>query len=103
LWFRAPEKGVIAFATGVLGAAGRQLLSLERVLGLTNLVSFLAAVTMVLSVAMIMVCARRWHKEYGGLGKSLMTFAVSMRIVVVYHGILIAWLWHIIRVPSAHT
>jgi hypothetical protein len=51
---------VLAFPTGLLGAAGRQLLRLERGQGLTNLVSFLAAVTMVLSVAMIAVCARRW-------------------------------------------
>jgi hypothetical protein len=38
---------VLAFATGLLGAATRQLLRLERGQGLTNLVSFLAAVTMV--------------------------------------------------------
>jgi len=49
---------VIAFATGPLGAAGRQLPSLERGLGLTNWVSFLAAITMMLMIA---VCARRWH------------------------------------------
>lgn len=34
---------VLAFATGLLGAASRQLLSLGRGHGLTNLVSFLAA------------------------------------------------------------
>ncbi len=94
---------VIAFATGLLGAAGRQLLSLERGLGLTNLVSFLAAVSMVLSVLMIVVCARRWHKEYGGLGKSLTTFTVSLGIMAVYYGILIAWFWHIIPIPTAHS
>ena len=77
---------IIAFATGLLGAAGRQLLRLERGMGLTNLVSFLAGITMVLSVLMIAVCARRWHKEYGGLGKSLTTFIVSLGIVVVYYG-----------------
>jgi hypothetical protein len=38
-------------ATGLLGAATRQLLRLEQGLGPTNLVSFLAAVTMLLSVA----------------------------------------------------
>ena len=52
--------------TGLLRAAIRQLLSLERGQGLTNLVSFLAAVTMALSVAMSVVCGRRWRKEYGG-------------------------------------
>ena len=68
---------VLAFATGLLGAAGRQLLRLERGQGLRNLASFLAAVTMVLSVTTMAGCARRWHKEYGGAGKSLTTFGVS--------------------------
>jgi hypothetical protein len=45
-------------ATGLLGAATRQLLRLEQGQGPTNLVSFLAAVTMLLSVAMMAVCAR---------------------------------------------
>ena len=94
---------VMAFATGLLGAGGRQLLSLERGLGLTNLVSFLAAITMLLSILMILVCARRWHKEYGGLGKSLTTFVVSFGIVIVYYCILIAWFWHMIPLTAAHT
>jgi hypothetical protein len=49
---------VLAFATGSLCAATRQLLRLEQGQGLTNLMSFLAAVTMLLSVAMMAVCAR---------------------------------------------
>jgi hypothetical protein len=40
---------VLAFATGLRGATTRQLLRLEQEQGLTNLVSFLAAVTMLLS------------------------------------------------------
>lgn len=94
---------LIAFASGLLGAAGRQLLNIERGLGLTNQVSFLAAVTTLLSVLMIAGCARRWRKEYGGLGKSLTTFAVSLGIVVVYYAILVAWFWHMIPVPVAQS
>ena len=94
---------VIAFATGLLGAASRQILRLESGLGLTNWVSFLAAITMVLSILMIAVCARRWHKEYGSLGKSLTTFAVSLGIVVLYYGILVAWFWHMIPSAATHT
>jgi hypothetical protein len=94
---------VLAFATGLLGAAARQLLRLERGQGLTNIVSFLAAVTMALSVLMMAVCARRWHKEYGGLGKSLTTFAVTLGIVVLYYGILVVWFWHMIPIAAAHT
>jgi hypothetical protein len=91
---------VLAFATGLLGSAGRQLLNLVRGQGLTNAVSFLAAVSTLFSILMIVICARRWRKEYGGLGKSLTTFAVSLGIVVVYYAILIAWFWHMIPIAS---
>jgi hypothetical protein len=87
---------LMAFATGLLGGAARQIFQLGRGHGLTNLVSFLAGVSAVFSLLMIAACARRWKKEYAGLGKSLSTFAVSLGIVVVYYGILAAWFWHMI-------
>jgi hypothetical protein len=64
-------------------------------------VSFLAAVSAVLSVLMIALCARRWVKEYVGLGQSLSTLAVSLGIVAVYYGILVAWFWHLIPFTAA--
>jgi hypothetical protein len=92
---------VLAFATGLLGAATRQL-RLEQGQGLANLVSFLAVVAILLRVAMMAVCARRCHREYGDLGKSLTTFAVSFGIVVVCYGILVVWFWHMIPIVAAH-
>lgn len=92
---------LLAFATGLLGAALRQMLRIGQWEGLTNEVSFLAGVTALLSVAMIIVCVRRWMKEYAGLGKSLSTFAVSFGIVVVYYGILVVWFWHMIPAVAA--
>ncbi|HEX8871370.1 MAG TPA: hypothetical protein VF758_01315 [Candidatus Acidoferrum sp.] len=92
---------VLAYSTGLLGAAGRQVLHIGEREGLTNGVSFLAAVTAVLSVLMIAVCARRWKKEYAGLGKSLSTFGVSFGIVAVYYGILVTWFWHMIPWTAA--
>jgi len=89
----------ITFATGLLGGAWRQVGYIEQGRGLTNPVSFLAAVSAVLSVLMIALCGRRWVKEYVGLGQSLSTFAVSFGIVAVYYGILVAWFWHMI--PAA--
>jgi hypothetical protein len=86
----------LAFATGLLGAASRQLLRLGHGQEPTNAVSFLAAVTALLSICMIGVCVRRWLKEYAGLGKSLSTFAVSLGIVAVYYGILVFWFWEMI-------
>lgn len=87
---------VMTFATGLLGGAVRQVLRIGHGQSLTNPVSFLAAVTALLSIVMIAVCARRWVKEYAGLGKSLTTFAISFGIVAVYYGILVAWFWHMI-------
>jgi uncharacterized membrane protein len=77
------------------------VLHLERGESITNGVSFLAGVTAVLSVLMMVVCARRWIKEYAGLGKSLMTFVVSFVLVAVYYGILVAWFWQMFPVASA--
>jgi len=87
---------LLAFSTGLLGAAARQVLRLGERQTILNLVSLLAAVTALLSVLMIASCARRWIKEYAGLGKSLSTFTVSFGIVAVYYGILVVWFWHMI-------
>jgi len=86
----------LAFATGLLGGALRQVLRVGHGEEISNGVSFIAAVTAVLSVLMIAVCVRRWVKEYAGLGKSLSTFAVSFGIVAVYYGILVFWFWQMI-------
>jgi len=92
---------VMTFATGLLGGAARQILFIGRGQGLRDPVSFLAAVSALLSLLMIAACARRWMKEYAGLGKSVTTFAVSLGIVAVYYGILVAWFWHMIPLAGA--
>jgi hypothetical protein len=84
---------LMTFATGLLSAGVRQVAWLTRGQGMANPVSFLAAVSAVFSLLMIAACARRWMKEYAGLGKSLSTFAVSLGIVVAYYGILVVWFW----------
>jgi DNA-binding transcriptional LysR family regulator len=90
----------MTFATGLLGGAWRQVWYIEQARRITNPVSFLA-VSAVLSVLMIALCARRWVKEYVGLGQSLSTLAVSLGIVAVYYGILVAWFWHLIPFTAA--
>jgi hypothetical protein len=92
---------VMAFATGMLGAAVRQLFRVSEGAGMTNLISLIAGVTAFLSLLMIAACSRHWFREYAGLGKSLNTFAVSFGIVVVYYTILVTWFWHLIPVPAA--
>lgn len=91
----------MTFASGLLGGAARQLLQLGHGHPLTNPVSFLAAITALLGVLMIAACARRWVKEYSGLGKSLSTFTVTLGIVAVYYGILVVWFWHMIPFAAA--
>ena len=70
----------MTFATGLLGGAWRQVWYLEQGRGLTNPVSFPPAVSAVFSVLMI---------------------AVSLGIVAVCYGILVAWFWHMIPFPAA--
>jgi len=88
---------VLAFATGSLGAATRQLLRLEQGRGLRIWWA---------SWPPLRCCSslRWWQCAPGvgtGSGKSLTTFAVSLGIVVV-HGILVAWFWHMIPIAAAH-
>ena len=82
------------FATGLLGGAARQLFRVTSGQGVNNEVSFVAAISALLSIAMIALCARHWKKEYAGLGKGLSTFAVSVGVVAVYYGILAVWFWN---------
>ena len=92
---------VMAFATGMLGAALRQLFRVGEGAGMSNLISLIAGVTAILSLLMIAACGRHWFREYAGLGKSLSTFVVSFGIVIVYYSVLVTWFWHLIRVSAA--
>jgi len=89
------------FSTGLLGGAARQLLRLTRGEGPNNIVSFVAALSAILSILMIVFCARHWRREYSGLGKTASTFAVGVGVVAVYYGILAIWFWTMI--PSQIT
>jgi ABC-type Fe3+ transport system permease subunit len=79
----------------------QQLLQIGAGNGLSNSVSFLAAVTAVLSVLMIAACVRRWVAEYAGLGKTMVTIGVSVGVVAAYSLILVVWFWHMNPFPSA--
>jgi hypothetical protein len=87
---------VLAYESGLLGAALRQLFRLTRAQGVTNEVSLVAGITALLSVVMIIFCGYRWRRHYSGLGKGLSTFLVSLGIVVVYYAILVIWFWNLI-------
>jgi hypothetical protein len=86
----------MVFATGLLGGAARQILRVARGEGWNNEISFVAAVSALLSVLMIVLCARHWRKEYSGLGKTASTFAVSAGVVAVYYAVLAVWFWNMI-------
>lgn len=91
----------MTFAAARLSGAFRQMLQVGEGKGLSNPVSFLAALAAMLSILMIWACSRRWMREYAGLGKTIVTFGVSSTIVVIYYGKLVTWFWHIIPFASA--
>ena len=88
----------MAYATGILGSAVRQLAASRQDWNAT-FVGFIAVLTAVIAILMIAFCGRHWMKEYSGLGKLRSTFLVSLGIVIVYYGILIRWFWDMI--PNA--
>ncbi|MBZ5701055.1 MAG: hypothetical protein LAN84_04345 [Acidobacteriia bacterium] len=92
---------IMAFATGMLGGALRQLFRLAQVQLPSNQVSLLAAVTALLALTMIGVCGYHWKRSFAGLGKGLSTFLVSFGVVLVYYGILVVWFWQMIPNPAA--
>ena len=89
----------MAYATGILGSAAKNLVELRPNNLNTNLVSLIAIGTALLAVLMAALCARHWSKEYSGLGKTRSTFLVSLGVVAVYYAILIAFFWQMI--PNA--
>jgi hypothetical protein len=89
----------MAYATGILGSATRQIGELRSGTANANAVGFIALLTALIAVLMIAACGRHWKREYAGLGKGRTTFLVSLGIVAVYYAILIAFFWEMI--PNA--
>ncbi len=86
----------------LLAGAARQVLRLMRGQAVSNDVSFIAAISAVLAVLMIIFCARHWKREYAGVGKTATTFAISLGVVAVYYGILAIWFWNMIPTQIAN-
>lgn len=89
----------MAYATGILGSAFRQMGELRNADANANAVAFIALATALIAVLMVAFCGRHWSKEYAGLGKGRSTLLVSLGVVGVYYGILIVWFWAMI--PNA--
>jgi uncharacterized protein YjeT (DUF2065 family) len=89
----------MAYATGILGSSAQRLFEVKNANLTGSLVSAIALITALFAVLMVVLCARHWKKEYSGLGKARSTFLVSLGVVAVYYGILIAWFWEMI--PNA--
>ena len=89
----------MAYGTGILGSAVRQLGELRSSAANANAVAFIALLTAVIAVLTIIFTARHWQREYAGLGKTRSTFLVSFGIVAVYYLILITFFWEMI--PNA--
>lgn len=82
---------LMLFAIGGIGSMYRQVELLVRSRPLDYPAGLVGAVAVVLSLAMIVLCARRWRREFSGLGKTLNTFLVSLGIVAAYYGLMVFW------------
>ena len=89
----------MAYATGILGSAARNLFDFKANNLTTNTISLIAVATAILAILMTALCGRHWMKEYSGLGKTRSTFLVSLGVVAVYYAILVAFFWEMI--PNA--
>ena len=89
----------MAYATGILGSSTQLLINRNSPNLTATLVSSIALITALFAVSMFALCARHWQKEYWGLGKTRNTFLVSLGVVGVYYGLLIALFWRMI--PNA--
>jgi len=74
----------------------RQVSRLMRAQTPTSDVSVVVAIMIVLSLALIALCAYRWKRQYAGTGKGLRTFLVSFVVVAAYNAILIVWFYNMV-------
>jgi hypothetical protein len=86
----------MAYATGMMRSALRQLLGPKSAGSTATPVGLLALLTALIAMLMIALCGRHWKKEYSWLGRTLNTLLVSFGIAAVYYGILVLWFWNII-------
>jgi len=86
----------LAYESGILGSAARQISQIFTTGLRANLVGVAAMTTAVLAVLMIFLSGKHWMKEYSGLGKARNTFFVSLGIVAVYYGTLLRFFWDMI-------
>jgi hypothetical protein len=89
----------LAYESGILGSAVRQIAELRSAYSHANLVGVVALTTALLAVLMIALCGKHWMKEYSGLGKTPVTFFVSLGIVAAYYATLLRFFWDMI--PNA--
>jgi hypothetical protein len=52
----------------------------------------LTTLAMVLSMALIGMCAHGWHREFRGLHKGWSTLLVSMAVVAAYYAVVVLWI-----------
>jgi len=59
---------------------------------------FLAAITLILAVFLMIFCAYRWRREFADAHKGWSTFLVCLGVVIVYYGAMVIW---ILKWPAA--
>jgi hypothetical protein len=90
---------VVAYVSGILGDSVRRLSEFRSSSFNSNAVATLALITGLIAILMITAGVRHWMKEYSGLGKTRITFLVSLGCVAVYYGILGRYFWDLLPTP----
>ncbi|MGA8220092.1 MAG: hypothetical protein WB780_00450 [Candidatus Acidiferrales bacterium] len=83
---------LLTFAMGAGPGFLRQVQSAVRLQRADSPADLLGAIVAVLSVALVIVCAVRWRREFAGLGKGWSTFWICMGVTTAYYGVLVVWL-----------
>ena len=83
--FAPPTWFLLTFSTGML---------ISRLSAPTpGPIRLLTMFTLLLGIAMVASSFYRWRREFSGMGKNVVTFTVSLFVVLAYYGTLAWWYW----------
>jgi len=83
---------LLTFAMGAWSGFARQVKVALHFRQPDSAADLLGAITAGLCVALIIVCARHWKREFAGLGKGWSTFWICFGVTTAYYALLVLWI-----------
>jgi hypothetical protein len=83
---------LLTFAMGAGPGFLRELQLAARLQQPDSAADLLGGIAALLSIAMLIVCALRWRREFAGKGKGWSTFWICMGVTTAYYGVMVVWL-----------